>query len=710
MLHAQAPRYVPLHDIEVAIDGKILQTALNGGLAMPQFSQLDLDGQGYEDLIVFDRIGDKLLPFINEGQQGDIQYRYAPEYEALFPTLGNFALMMDFNCDGLKDIFTTKKQSASEAELLFYQAGLRNGELYFEEAPYRNTTMNTPRIETHALDIPAFSDVNGDGDIDILQFPRVSNNIYYFENQSVERGYGCDSLIFELQDDCWGLLEYSLSGLQLEFCDGFQGGGLVRSACNGSTLLAYDFDDDSDQDMLYSSLTSFGISYLPNNGNTDGALIEEEQINFLFDSARVLSFPASFMLDVDNDNLLDIAVSSNRVADVLSGETRDRFYFFKNMASNEQPEFEFHNDHLLIDQVLDEGFRSSVAPLDYNVDGLVDLVIAGNYRHPYFGYTSRLNLYLNTGTPEQPRFVRIDEDLSGLFQYNFKTIHPTFGDVDGDGDQDLVIGTFKGDLHYFENVAPANQPADFRWRLDIFEGIDVGLSSRPQLVDFDRDGLLDVLVGSANGPIQYLRQTGSATAPTFELIDETLGGIYPDTFLVDSSPFLIKDPEDSTAFFLLNGTRDGRIEWYQNIVEGEEFERIDQAYGQIDVGSYATLSVADLNADGRPELLLGNERGGINIYSPEADQTTSVKQVPTASPFQLFPNPAHNYFNIYLNQHVNSSVSYELFNVLGQSVLAGEIPVGSAQTRVAINSLSSGTYWCKLYTEKQYFLHRLVIP
>lgn len=53
-------------------------------------------------------------------------------------------------------------------------------------------------------DMPAVDDIDGDGDLDILTFDPAGGHIWFVQNQSVELGFGTDSLRFRLADKCWG--------------------------------------------------------------------------------------------------------------------------------------------------------------------------------------------------------------------------------------------------------------------------------------------------------------------------------------------------------------------------------------------------------------------------------------------------------------------------------------------------------------------------
>jgi len=72
-----------------------------GGLDLPQWSKVDLNLDGVEDLVAFDRQGGRWITFIAENGN----WEGKPEYAPLLPAVKNWALFRDYNCDGKKDLF-----------------------------------------------------------------------------------------------------------------------------------------------------------------------------------------------------------------------------------------------------------------------------------------------------------------------------------------------------------------------------------------------------------------------------------------------------------------------------------------------------------------------------------------------------------------------------------------------------------------------------
>jgi len=76
-----------------------------GGLSAAQFSTCDLDLDGKQDLVIFDRADHKVSTYLNKGVSGTVKYEYAPVYEKFIPRSTGWMLFRDYNCDGKKDIF-----------------------------------------------------------------------------------------------------------------------------------------------------------------------------------------------------------------------------------------------------------------------------------------------------------------------------------------------------------------------------------------------------------------------------------------------------------------------------------------------------------------------------------------------------------------------------------------------------------------------------
>ncbi|MCC6279705.1 MAG: VCBS repeat-containing protein, partial [Saprospiraceae bacterium] len=106
-------------DVPLFQNGVELSSAFAGGLNTPQFSAADLNQDGVEDLVVFDRSGDVVLTYLNAGTPGQVSYSFAPEYACFFPKVTDYVLLRDFNQDGAADIFCASTIPGSQEMQVF---------------------------------------------------------------------------------------------------------------------------------------------------------------------------------------------------------------------------------------------------------------------------------------------------------------------------------------------------------------------------------------------------------------------------------------------------------------------------------------------------------------------------------------------------------------------------------------------------------------
>ncbi|MDX2003346.1 MAG: T9SS type A sorting domain-containing protein [Chitinophagales bacterium] len=720
-------------DAPVVNGAKTLINAWAGGFNNPQFSEADLNNDGITDLVVLERgffeaglghSGSRILTFLNAGTPGEIAYTYAPQYEAAFPPLYQWMLMKDYNCDGVADIFTT-----SPGQVDLYLGSFVNGNLRFDYRgflPY-NTFTGPLNIYVSSLDIPAIEDINNDGDLDIVTFQQFGVTIDYFENLSQELTNTCgDTLLFEYRDFCWGKVwELGLNKtILLDTCSITPKNGGPRHT--GSTLLAFDEDNDGDKELVLGDVTFDNLTRLVNGGTPDTAhMIAQDTAYPSYDlPANMHIFPAPFMLDVNNDGKRDLLVSPNITRASVNTNCA---WFYSNVSTNDTVRWQFQNDSFLVDGMIDLGEGAYPAFFDYDGDGLKDLVVGnyGYYSSPG-NYKSGLALFKNTGSGSFPAFKLVTRDYVGLFNQLIDgkpmlNIAPSFGDLDNDGDDDLLVGDSSGKLRYFDNQAIGASAAFILTNPNYFN-IDVGTNSTPFLHDLNGDGLLDIIVGNKSGSVAYFENRGTAANAVFNAVADNaaLGEIdtrYPQFINGYSTP-IVTHLDSSNHLFLLSGNEEGRILAYlidPSKLKGGRFRKVFDFYSGIDGGERTALSITDLDNDGKMEMLVGNYRGGLGLYrqidSLQAwlpDTTTQVVEIQPLD-IHLAPNPTNSITYLYFDQPFKGTISISIFNITGSLLESATFDTGINRLPMDVSHLNPGIYLLSIANGSTHKILKLLV-
>ncbi len=703
----------------VSHNGHLLAYPLAGGLNAPQPSRADLNNDGITDLYVFDRAGNVHLTFINEGSNEQPDFRFAPAFAKYFPACTNFALLRDFNGDGIADLFT--HLSIPIKGMLVYR-GYYDAEnhLAFEQVTFSQNNYNAiPAFQSGSGwaqlwvadgDVPAVDDVDGDGDMDILSFDLSGVYVQFFENQSQQMGYGADSIIMHMTDPCWGKFyesafsqEVSLSDDPQVCADGFTDDPAVELRHAGSTLGTFDVDGDGDRELVLGDIINPYMVYLYNGGTPEAAFMTEQDAQFpAYDvSVYIPVFPSPFFLDVDGDGLQDFIAASNQIGATLDKEV---LWYYRNTGTAASANFSLQQKDWLVEEMLDIGSSSYPAFLDYNADGLLDVLlgVGGVFDTDLGNPEPHLMLLENVGTATGPAFEVVDEDYLSVAQYAldpllYWNLVPTVADVDGDGDEDLVMGDRDGRLLFFENLAGAGQPVNFDEPVLEWMGIDVGQNSAPFLIDLNRDGLVDLLVGERNGNINYFENKGTASAPLFEPVpDEAVLGGITTQMLGDiqgnSCPWVL---DFGDSFALISGSERGKVLFYTDVTAspGAAFSLLHENFGETTEGIRVRPALADIDDDGYYEMALGNLRGGLALYETDLslEEGVAAGEAEEAAFLRIFPNPVAGTVYWQLDPAVQLPVRISLWDAYGRRLLEKQshLPKGE----IDVSGFPAGMYF-----------------
>ena len=146
--------------------------------------------------------------------------------------------------------------------------------------------------------------------------------------------------------------------------------------------------------------------------------------------------------------------------------------------------------------------------MDFNNDGRAD-VISGSYDPGY------LFAFLQQADGSYAAGEKINDRNGKPIKVGYAA-HVYAADWDNDQDLDLVVGNISGEVYFVrnegkpgQNAFGAAQPLSAgKERIGVGQG-DAG----PILVDWDNDGLLDLLVGAGDGSVTFYRNEGAKAEP-----------------------------------------------------------------------------------------------------------------------------------------------------------------------------------------------------
>ncbi|MEO1257551.1 MAG: T9SS type A sorting domain-containing protein [Bacteroidota bacterium] len=708
-----------------------------GGMNAPQWSSFDINQDGKKDLYAFDRMGNVHLLFINKSENnGEINYEYNRHLLKYFPHVQDFVLMRDFNQDGVIDLFASAKDENLQGIKVF-KGYLENGFIKFNRInfpdftddiiPYyaSDTIVDQVRIWIQ-VHYPAVEDIDGDGDLDILAMDIDGSKVHLYKNISLEKGWDTDTLIYELADDCWGRFGLTadtaalITSSDMNMCAFFNDPDLSSEKNNvhgGTTLCLFDNDNDGDKELLMGDLINNKIVFGKNNGNSETAWMTEQDIIFPSYNTpiEISDFPATYFLDINNDGARDLIASPNQTWKSPDIETA---WFYENTGSDQFPEFDLVQKDFFGEQILDFGTGANPVFIDVNGDGLKDIVCGNREFWAPDKFVAPLNLLLNTGTAAAPEFESTEEDWLGLSQYSpeLNSLSPAFGDLDNDGDLDLLIGDFDGRLHFAENIAGPNTAMQFDDFIFNWKNIDVGQIATPFIFDVNKDGLPDLIIGELRGTINYLPNIGTPENPEFhpnpdeapnnfffgaintQPLNSSVGYAQPQVF------------EISDSMYLTSGSLRGWIKRYlinPDSLDGGTFVKLNDRLGNLREGATTRIYFENIDDDHYLEAIIGNDRGGLSLFksSIQMDSLVNSREISFTEnkPYKLFPNPSNGI--IYLN--VFDKIDIAVYDVLGREIYFEKNVY--LHKKIDLINFDSGIYFIKINKANKFYTEKIIL-
>ncbi len=388
-----------------------------------------------------------------------------------------------------------------------------------------------------------------------------------------------------------------------------------------------DIDDDGDLDMFYGGGDCGSLVYFENLGN-----LREPIFKYRYEEFQGLSHPGRAgstvdvdFADLDDDGDLDAAFSSDldRGGIVIwnDGTAQNADFVHRYPLGPLQG-------------------QSNVTFLDIDNDGDYDYFSGQGYRKKQIYYAE------NIGTPEVPLFeVRSDHyknlDLGSPFNFDF-------GDLDNDGDYDLIVCKFMGNVALYYNVGSPDSAVFDLSTDNLFPQRDTtDWMETPELADIDNDGDLDLFLAGANAHLYYFENVEFDDIPQFvERSDTSLFYNFDKsaTAWLGNAVDIDDDGDDDLAAgtsLLLNESLNGQV----------SFTRIDHEI-PFNVGSFA-----DIDADGDYDYIIPGGTHSINYFENIGNRSWPIWSELSV----LFPSDGRlQYINTITSGDIDNDEDYDL--------------------------------------------------
>ncbi|GAB2624430.1 T9SS type A sorting domain-containing protein [Belliella aquatica] len=673
-------------NINLTQNGENLELPFSGGLNAAQIQTMDVNGDGEEEMVIWDINARQISIFKIENGA----YTFYPELAYYFPSdVNGFLVLADFDGDGKKDLFTSSPfgirayKNVSSVGATFPSWELAQNFLRLD---------NNSNLQANNLDIPLIMDVDGDGDLDIVTFNFASGDfLEFYRNTSIERKGVADIDGFAFPEARWGGFEFcGCGGFSFGVtCSGFPIGRILDDEnkriqhAGGHSILYSDFDGDGIFDLLMGQDECNQLYYLPNKGTNNNPVFDEFATSIPM-VGELPEFPIFHAAQLWENQLL-ISINSSSIAGPFRADYARNIFSVPLDGGSLEP--------FLQNQMLDLGENARPSFQGNKLNGSLLLSANSLIGNRVVGNLNRISV-----TDQAWEFV--EEDYLGLSELDLTDLQfQAFRNAQGQ-ESFWLAGTDTVNLSLVKKLFYATQS-----NLQNLQEINVpGITPRPldhfEFFSFENQNY--VLIARQTGELILFEVNFSNALPQLSLLERNFLGFQDNPssrnlnvhVIAGQRPSLYAVDQRGGIFFIADFMNSGDRE--------EVLVRIGEEFRPTRLGRNTWINAIPDAFGSNYDLLLGTTAGGL-IYLKASENIDS----PSGEEFlvKIFPNPTDGPIRIIANQ----SATVRLINGLGQVLIEGIEIQSNREIDLQAAFLAPGVYILNFRLENGEQVSRRVI-
>ena len=605
------------------------------------------DGSKFQTAI--DVNGDSFLDLVIDTQDSETPTIYTYNGTTFELFTGATSLPEEIDLNNTFSIYTVDGDNDGDADLVLKNEDSTLSYFRYQDGIYTKVAdADNPFRGVEVSGNLAFTDVDRDGDLDVLGIEFASGNVNYYENLTIN-----EDLPPIAANDTFEILGRNPQELDILFNDfSFQGQSLTVSSFPENTALDGTITQ-RDGKLVYTAPTgittvtedSFEYTVTDADGRTDTATVTLSIFPQLFFPRTADDNPFAY-IDVGDDATPDLAdIDGDGDLDLISGNEDADIVYFRNDEGtlNRQGTDSPFADISLGDNLTDD---SAVAFADYDGDGDLDFIATSEQvrdDEQYFYFENNNGVYRDLFGSTNP--VRTISSISSH-------LVPVAVDWDRDGDEDLVVTSNSSILYFQNNNGTLQEVADTENPFQAFNNaeedsdLDIGSDISVNFFDFDGDSDLDIIAGNSFGRVLAFRNNSDGWT-------KLTGRNHPlgeNVTLEDDASIGRGDVDNDGDDDLIIGKENGTFLYWESLAISSEtpqtpltpdtpdsfpqtftLQEADNPFSNLDIGDGATPELADIDGDGDLDLVSGNEDAEIRYF--RNDDGVFNSQTGAANPF-----------------------------------------------------------------------------